>query len=304
MGAPDLKGSQGTFTFYSSNGAVESGHTGGVQIAVSRNGNTIESYIPGPDNPFLKESTEMRIPFKINFDDRDNGATLQLDGKDYRLRKGDYSEWIPLCFKPFPGLKIRGIGRFLLRSIEPDVALYLTPINIDPEQPAMPVSHPLVYSVYLAKLLGPYATLGEAEDTWALNEQVITEEDFLKQCYLIYEERKKMFFQALSKTKTGVCVSVFDTSDRIQHMFWRKAGAVGNENGKYTTIIEDLYKKMDTLLGEVLEQITDKDVLFVLSDHGIKSFRRCFNLNTWLHQNGYLALKDGQEARDDFFAHC
>ena len=302
MGAPDLKGSQGTFTYYSSNSGADSSHTGGVQITVTRKGDAIESYIPGPENPFLKEPAEMRIPFKIDCNDRDGMATLQLDGKKYSLRKGDYSEWIPLCFKPFPGVKIRGIGRFLLRSIEPDVALYLTPINIDPEQPAMPVSHPLVYSVYLAKLLGPYATLGEAEDTWALNEQVITEEDFLKQCYLIYEERERMFFQALSKTKTGVCVAVFDTSDRIQHMFWRKTETDGNGNGKYAAIIQDLYERMDRLLGAVLERITDKDVLFVLSDHGIKSFRRCFNLNTWLHQNGYLALKDGRSGRDDFFA--
>ena len=40
-----------------------------------------------------------------------------------------------------------------------DVEIYLTPINIDPESPAMPISHPLVYSIYLAKLHGPFATL-------------------------------------------------------------------------------------------------------------------------------------------------
>jgi len=34
-------------------------------------------------------------------------------------------------------------------------------------------------------------------------------------------------------------------------------------------------------------------VLFVLSDHGFCSFRRAVNLNSWLHQNGYLALNDG-----------
>ena len=34
-------------------------------------------------------------------------------------------------------------------------------------------------------------------------------------------------------------------------------------------------------------------MFFVLSDHGFKSFQRGVNLNTWLLENGYLALKDG-----------
>ncbi len=302
MGAPDLKGSQGTFTFYSTNRGAHAEHTGGVQVFVKKEGNTVESYISGPDNPFLKEPTEMRIPFRIDCAPGEGEATLRVNGKRYTLKKGEYSEWVPLCFKPFPGVKIRGIGRFLVRSIAPEFSMYLTPINIDPEQPAMPLSHPLVYSIYLAKLLGSYATLGEAEDTWALNEKVISEDDFLKQCWLIYEERKKMFFQALNQTRKGLCACVFDTSDRVQHMFWRKnEGSASSGEDRYAAIIEDLYRKMDGLIGEVLERITDQDILFVLSDHGIKSFRRCFNLNTWLHKNGYLSLKNEQESKD-FFA--
>ena len=34
-------------------------------------------------------------------------------------------------------------------------------------------------------------------------------------------------------------------------------------------------------------------MLFVLSDHGFKSFQRGVNLNVWLLQNGYLHLKNG-----------
>ena len=38
-------------------------------------------------------------------------------------------------------------------------------MTIDPEKPALPISHPFFYAVYLAKKFGPYATLGLAEDT-------------------------------------------------------------------------------------------------------------------------------------------
>ena len=79
--------------------------------------------------------------------------------------------------------------RFLLTETEPHVSLYVSPINIDPENPALPISQPAFYAAYLAKLLGPYSTLGMAEDTWALNEGVIGEADFLKQAYLLKSGR-------------------------------------------------------------------------------------------------------------------
>ena len=42
----------------------------------------------------------------------------------------------------------------------------------------MPISHPPFYATYLAKRIGKFATLGLAEDTWALNEGVISDEIF------------------------------------------------------------------------------------------------------------------------------
>ena len=50
---------------------------------------------------------------------------------------------------------------------------------------------------------------------------MIDEQGFLDQAYSIFEERKSMFFSALEKTKQGVVACVFDTSDRVQHMFYR-----------------------------------------------------------------------------------
>ena len=85
----------------------------------------------------------------------------------------------------------------------------------------MPVSHPKIFSVYLAKLLGSFATLGMAEDTWSLNERVLSEKNFIDQVYRTQEEREKIFFNTLAKIKDGLIVQVFETTDRIQHMFWR-----------------------------------------------------------------------------------
>jgi predicted AlkP superfamily phosphohydrolase/phosphomutase len=73
-------------------------------------------------------------------------------------------------------------------------------------------------------------------------------------------------------------------------------------NNLYPAPIRELYRTMDSLLGEVMNILRKDDILFIVSDHGIKSFRRCFNLNTWLNQNGYLTLKEKVKERGDFFA--
>jgi predicted AlkP superfamily phosphohydrolase/phosphomutase len=177
------------------------------------------------------------------------------------------------------------------------VDLYLSPINIDPARPALPISHPSAYSVYLANLLGPFATVGMAEDTWALNEGVIDEQAFLRQAYSIFEEREAMFLSALENTRRGVVACVFDTSDRIQHMFYRRLGSGADD------AIEAMYRRMDELVGQTMGFAGPGTALFVLSDHGFCAFRRGVNLNTWLLRHGYLALQDGAEESGAFFKH-
>jgi predicted AlkP superfamily phosphohydrolase/phosphomutase len=127
-----------------------------------------------------------------------------------------------------------------------------------------------------------------AEDTWALNEGVIDEQAFLDQAYSLLAEREAMFDNALAHTRHGVVACVFDTSDRVQHMFYRHFEGRGNPRWQGT--IADLYQRMDGLVGKAMQQADAETALFVLSDHGFTSFRRAVNLNSWLHQNGYLAL--------------
>jgi predicted AlkP superfamily phosphohydrolase/phosphomutase len=61
-----------------------------------------------------------------------------------------------------------------------------------------------------------------------------------------------------------------------------------------------MYKKMDDLVGRIKKQIKPSDILVVMSDHGFASFRRCIGINAWLHQNGYLVLKDGAKPGSDY----
>jgi predicted AlkP superfamily phosphohydrolase/phosphomutase len=297
MCVPDLKGSQGTFSYYSSDPAERGKFTGGIQIPVEATNGVVRSYISGPDNTMVRGAEEMRVPFEVRLGRNGATPTLVIDGKAYPLEQREYTPWIEVKFRPALKFAVRGICRFYLKEVEPHFKLYMTPVNIDPDKPALPISHPFTYAVYLSKTQGRYSTLGLAEDTWGLNERVLDEEAFLKQAWSIHEERERMFFDALEKTKRGSVVCVFDITDRLQHMFFRyleddHPANADKDRQRHRDAIRDLYKKMDDLVGRVMQRIPKDTVLMVMSDHGFKPFRRGVNLNTWLWRNGYLVLKD------------
>ena len=307
MCTPDLRGTQGTFSYYTTRKEVKGDKEGGVCIPLVREGHRIRTYLHGPENDFHKNGGALKIPLEILMDEEGNRIQIRVSGQRFSLELQTYSPWIKVSFAAGLGFKVHGICRFYLNQTTPELDLYATPVQIDPERPALPISHPYIYSVYLAKLISPYGTLGLAEDTWALNEGVIDEESFLKQAYLYCQEREEMFFKALDRTPKGVCVCVFDTPDRIQHMFFRcldenHPANKGKETARYKHVIEEMYRRMDNLLGRLMARLDEKTILMVMSDHGFASFRRGFNINTWLLREGLLALKQGKTISGEWFA--
>src|SRR5262249_54779012 len=126
------------------------------------------------------------------------------------------------------------------------------------------------------------------------------DEHFARQCADIDQEREAMFFDSLDKVQRGLCVCVFDGTDRMQHMFWRyldeqhpaRPKQVSQEQAR---VIEDLYRRMDNLVGRTMERCRgDGTLLMVLSDHGFNTFRRGIDLNRWLEENGYLKVDDAR----------
>ncbi len=306
MCVPDLRGSQGTFSFFSTaNADGKAAFTGGEQTVLRRKGNVIRSRIVGPDNTMVKDGGRMTLPFTITVGSE--GVRVAIDGGEaFDLPLQTYSPWIHLTFSAGMGIKVTGIARFYLTSLTPDVGLYMTPIHIDPESPAMPISHPEVYAIYLAKKLGPFGTLGLAEDTWALNERVIDERAFYQAALDLCDERERMFFDAFDRAPRGLVTTVFDTTDRVQHMFYRYLDPShpanrGRDTTEWADAIPKVYAHMDGIVGKVMDRLDKDTVLIVMSDHGFTNFRRGVNLNTWLRDHGYLVLKDGHSTSGDWF---
>jgi len=297
MCAPDLRGSQGIFSYFTTAAPAEGDSTGGEVTRVVKNGATVTAALQGPDDPLRTERAPLTCPFTVTLSGSQR-AELRVAGARHTLMVGAYSPWIPVEFRASLGRKISGICRFLLQETEPELRLYVTPVQIDPAKPVMPVSHPPIYATYLAKNQGRYATLGLAEDSWALNNRCLDDEGFLEQCRTYDTEREAMFFDALEKTGRGLCVCVFDGTDRVQHSFWRELDpAHPAHRGSYTppevSAIEKAYRNADRIVGETMRRCRDDGtLLMVISDHGFNTFRYGVDLNRWLEENGYLALKE------------
>lgn len=295
MCTPDLRGTQGSYTFYSSDQNEYNSNKNSV-VLLNIDGNNFSTEITGPEVKINNEKITLKIPLRGELNKNKQLVEIIIIDEKLILKKGEYSPWVRLDFNNGRKNIANGIVRFLLTEISEHIKIYMTPININPEDPNLPISHPFYYSISLAKVHGYFSTLGLAEDTSALNDGVIDEQAFLDQAYDIYEERKKIFLDNVKKTDEGLVVSVFDITDRVQHMFFRymvedHPANVGKDTVVHKNAIRDVYSKMDDLVAEVKKELRKDDLLFVVSDHGFTKFTYGVNLNTWLWKNGYLFFK-------------
>jgi len=184
-----------------------------------------------------------------------------------------------------------------LDSVKPELRLYLSPIQVDPLNPAFPISYPDDYATELAHNINNYSTLGTPEDTNALSDGCFDDEAFLNLCDKTMAEREKMLWYELERFKEGLLAFVFDTTDRIQHIYWSTGDPEHPTYDKtyakkYQNVIEDYYKRMDRILQRILASIDERTVICIISDHGFGSFRRAVHLNSWLVQSGLMVLKE------------
>lgn len=303
MCVPDLRGTQGEFTRFTTGSVDQVEKNGGSVVSVVLNGRKVQADLTGPPHPFDLHRGPLKVSFSVTIKDQ-NTAVLKIGDERRDLVRGTYTDWIKLTFRGGPGIRVSGVCRFLLLSVDPTFELYVTPLNIDPEKPAMQIGYPATYPIYLAKKQGPYATLGLAEDTWGLNDHVLSDDQFLQQCSDTDTEREKMFTDALDRVPNGLCVCVFDGTDRMQHMFWRyhdpqHPACPAEIPDTHQDAIGKLYQRMDDLVGRTMTKCEGTDsLLMVISDHGFNSFRRGLDLNRWLELNGYLTVDDSRRHED------
>lgn len=296
MGTPDLLGNYNSFRYYTTEPKEIKEDIGGGSIhPVYVIGNRVDAKLPGPVNTFKKDRPEAEIEFKVFLDRQNPVAKIVIQDQEFILREKEWSGWKRIRFSLIPTQSVGGICMFYLKEVRPNFKLYVSSINVDPADPALPLSTPLSYAAQLEKRFGPFFTKGLPADTSALDNDILDEGEFLEQDDFVLEESKAMLDDELARFDSGLLFYYISSTDQRQHMFWRlldekhpayDAGLAA----KYGKVIENTYGEADQILAKAMDKIDRETVLIVMSDHGFNPFSRSFSLNAWLKENGYHVL--------------
>ena len=310
MGTPDLRGTSGTFTFFTDEpghelGSVSGGMINGVTIVDGEFTGAIE----GPNNAFLEDTPRSTAEIHVSIDAEHPVALIQFADERVLLNVGEWSDWLAIDFEMVPGLvEVRGMVRVFLKQTRPHFSLYVSPVNIDPRNPAQPISIPAEYAFELAEAAGPFYTQEMPEDTKALSAHVLAPHEFLTQSGLVMNERRRLLRYELQRFRDQGEGSRFlffylSSVDQRNHMLARQMDAEHpfheeNTPPDLADAMRTTYKEVDEMVGWVLETLDSQTRFVVMSDHGFAPFRRQANLNSWLEQNGYLKLKNPARRSD------
>lgn len=117
---------------------------------------------------------------------------------------------------------------------------------------------------------------------------------YVKNLFYLTQNRLNVARYLMKKDDWDLFVIVFDSTDRVQHNFWkymdpRHPGYNEKDNKRYGNIIFDTYKDMDCKIGKLTENLPENSTLVILSDHGFGPLYKGVRLNKWLELNSCLS---------------
>ena len=294
LGVPDLRGTTSIFLLMSDAYDKPAGLSGGNKVPLNFVNGTAKVEVEGARKPTTRKYATTTI--EIDADRDAKSLEIRLPDATVLLQEGQWSEWVEWSFEVSAKYTVRAISRFHALEVGEQVRLYMTCLQFHPQDPFIPFSSPEGYAGELADRYGFYKTIGWIYDTHALRQGGLTEEVFLEDIKKTMHWREVLTLDEMDRGNYDLIISAWTGTDRVAHLFWQHRDPkhplyTAEGNAKYGKVVEDTYRHMDRIVGEVVERLGEDDLLMVLSDHGFHSFRRGFNVNTWLIRNGYLAVK-------------
>ena len=312
MGTPDILGTSGTYSFYTDYPPENLNDlTGAAQLVDVVNGR-VSAQLVGPPNSLRRfpkndgrprqadaeieyENPDLTADFEVHLDYDAGAAKLIVQDTEFILNEGEWSDWVSVNFEAVPFLvNVGASARFYLQQMQPDFRLYVTPLQIDPANPALPISTPDDWTRELSDAIGRFYTEELPEDTDAFLDGVFSAQDFWDQSQFIFRERRRALDYMLDTFDEGLLFFYFSSVDQGSHMLYhfQDPDHPGYTEDTLVTGMRTLYEEMDEALGRVLEEVDERTTLIVMSDHGFSPFYWGVNLNSWLVEKGYVALRD------------
>jgi predicted AlkP superfamily phosphohydrolase/phosphomutase len=296
LGVPDIRGTNSIFFYMSDTFSEKIKLSGGEKLPIVFEDDEATIQLEGLFIPKSKPRKYATAPLKITADREKKSAIIGLPSKTVTVKEGEWTEWLEWEFKITDKYSVHAISRIHVLEVGDAVRLYMTCLQFDPTNPYMEFTSPPEYSAELKERYGNFKTIGWIFDTHALRQGGLTEDIFLEDVENTMTWRETLTLDELDRGNVDLLVSAWTGTDRVGHMFWHHRDAkhplyTADGNQKHGRAVENTYSKMDSIVGKVMEKLSDDDLFLVVSDHGFHSFRRGFNVNTWLVRNGYLAVR-------------
>jgi predicted AlkP superfamily phosphohydrolase/phosphomutase len=293
MGTPDLLGTYGTFQLVTDDAAVAARPVkGGIVHRVDfAGGERAHTSLTGPPSPLSSAGEAMTLDVELVRDERERTLLVTLGDRDVILAAGEWSDWLPIEFDP--GLlagNAAGMVRLYLRQVAP-LHLYVSPINLDPLAPAMPLSAPSDYAPALANDIGRFYTQGMPEDTKAFASNVLAPAEFLAIVDRVMNETERMLDRELARFHGGFLFLYLSSIDQASHVFFSSLDPDAPASERvHADVLPALYRRVDGWIGTITARVAPTTRIVVMSDHGFAPYRTKVHLNTFLAERGYLSL--------------
>lgn len=294
LDVPDIRGTQSTFFALSDQFSMAESVPGGMRVPLRFSGAEATARVPGIRHPSRKDYVE--VPMRITVDREKHTVTIDVQGKLLTLEEKSWSDWIEWAFEVTPSFIVRAISKCYVHEAGEHIRIYISCLQIHPANPYLPISTPGTYAAKLSKQHGLFKTVGWSDDTKALQQDELTEDLFLQEAQANIAWQSLVTLDEFEAGTFDLFIAGWTSTDRVAHMFWRyrdKEHPLHEDNApeRFRRAIETIYAQMDETVGKIMSKLAPNDILMVLSDHGFKSFRTVFSVNTWLARNGYLAVK-------------
>jgi len=256
-----------------------------------------------------KELGNTSVPMKIELGS--DQAAITIGSQKQTVKLGEWSEFYELSFEISKLVSVDAVTRVKLVQLDPYFELFVNVLDIDPRNPPFwqPISSPHGFAAELAQECGRiYETYGWPTPTMPFKDKEVAPEILLEDVEFTMKWREDVTHAMLEKSDWTCLMSVFSTTDRIQHMMYQfydpkhplydpaeanRSVSFFGEQVALGGAIPMIYQQMDRVMGDVLSQLAPEDTMLVCSDHGFQSFRRQVHINNWLAENGYLKVKPG-----------
>jgi predicted AlkP superfamily phosphohydrolase/phosphomutase len=296
MGTPDMEGSTGTFSFFTDEPEQKSKPVpGGRIVHVQLENGRANLRLSGPPNGFRRDNAVASVDLMVYADPTAQAARFDILGQfegdqQVVLQPGEWSGWLKASFPLIRMVKsASGIFRIYLQEVHPHLRVYVSPVNIDPQNPELPISTPSTYSRMLTEAVGSFYTQGISEDTSVFRAGVFNRAEFLAQSHKVLADSLRMFRYQVDHFSEGLLFYYFSSVDQNSHMLW----------GKFDDDLLDIYRQVDGAIGEAMEKAGPGTALLIISDHGFAKFDYAVHLNSWLQHEGFLTLDDPANASDE-----